>query len=302
MGRPVVAITEPLDEDAAAWLADRCEVVLAPCGDDGALGAALERADALIVRTYTRVDAALLARAPRLRVVGRAGVGLDNIDLRACRTRGVEVVHTPGANTAAVVEFVWSAVFASVRPIDPLERALPADAWRARRDTGLAPRELAGLTLGVLGLGRIGSAVARVGGTLMGRVIYHDLREIPATQRAGAEAVSRDGLLAESDILTVHVDGRASNRGLIGAGACARLRPEVIFINTSRGFVVDRPALAAFLRANPEARALLDVHDPEPIPPGDPLWGLPNARLTAHVAAATVPAKRAMSRVVERVW
>jgi len=302
MPRPCVVITEPLDPDAIAWLAARCEVVHAPLEDQDRVVGALARADALVVRTYTRVDAALLDRAPGLRVVGRAGVGVDNIDLEACRARGVEVVHTPDANTDAVVEFVWSLILSAVRPVAVVEGAMSAEAWRTLRDASLAPRELAGLTLGVLGLGRIGSAVAHVGAALMGRVIYHDLRVIPLSESVGAEAVSRDALLAESDILTIHVDGRAENRGLIGGRECGRIRPDVVFINTSRGFVVDRPALAVFLRANPGALALLDVHDPEPIPADDPLVGLPNARLYPHLAAATVPAKRAMSRVVERVW
>lgn len=302
MSRPRVVITEPLDPAAVAWLAERCEVIQPPAGDDAALADALARADALIVRTYTRVDSALLERAPGLRVVGRAGVGLDNIDECACAARGVAVVHTPDANTRAVTEFVWSLIFSVVRPLEPIRRALPEKDWRSLRDSSLAPRELAGMTLGVLGLGRIGRSVARVGATLMGRAIYHDIRDVPAAERAGAEPVGFEELLAESDVITIHVDGRASNRGLIGAGACDLMKPDVIFINASRGFVVDRPALASFLTLNPAAAALLDVHDPEPIPADDPLLSLANARLYPHLAAATIPSKRAMSGVVEAVW
>lgn len=302
MSRPRIVITEPLDPAAVAWLAERCEVVQPEPGDAAAFAAALATADALVVRTYTRVDAAMLSRAPRLRVVGRAGVGLDNIDEAACAARGVAVVHTPDANTHAVTEFVWSLIFSVVRPLEPIGRALPEHDWRLLRDSSLAPRELAGMTLGVLGLGRIGRSVARVGGALAGRVIYHDVRAIAPSERAGAEPVGLEELLGLADVLTVHVDGRASNRGLIGVGACGLMKSNVIFLNTSRGFVVDRPALASLLTRNPTAIALLDVHDPEPILRGDPLLGMPNARLYPHLAAATVPAKRAMSAVVEAVW
>ncbi len=302
MSRPRVVITEPLDPAAVAWLAERCDVFQPPAVDDAAIADALSQADALIVRTYTRVDAALLDRAPRLRVVGRAGVGLDNIDTKACEARGIAVLHTPDANTRAVTEFVWSLIFSVVRPLEPIRRALSEQDWRALRDSNQAPRELAGMTLGVLGLGRIGRSVARAGATLMGRVIYHDIREIAPVERAGAEPVGFEELLADSDVLTIHVDGRASNRGLIGADACDLLKRDLIFINASRGIVVDRPALASFLRRNSAAVALLDVHDPEPIPADDPLLSNANARLYPHLAAATVPAKRAMSGVVEAVW
>lgn len=300
--RPRVVITEPLDPEAVAWLAARCEVIEASIDDEAALDDALRTADALIVRTYTRVDEALLARAPRLRVVGRAGVGLDNVDVDACRARGVVVVFTPEANTSAVVEYIWSQILGAVRPIEALDRALSLDEWRGARDTSLAARELSELTLGILGMGRIGRAVARVGATLMGRVIYHDLVEIEPGERAGATPVDREALLAESDILTIHVDGRAANRGLIGAAECALLKRGVVVLNASRGFVVQPAALAAFLRERRDALAILDVHDPEPFSGDYPLLGLPNARLHPHIAAGTVRAKKNMSRVVEQVW
>jgi D-3-phosphoglycerate dehydrogenase len=166
----------------------------------------------------------------------------------------------------------------------------------------VAPRQLAGATLGVWGLGRIGSRVAAVGVALRMRVIYHDLSEIPVGARNGAEPVSIERLLAESDFLTVHVDGRASNRGLIGQERFAAMQEDVVFINTSRGVVVDAQACADFMRARPEAQALLDVHDPEPIPVEYPLLMMPNVYLTPHIASATQRAKDAMSWVVRDVW
>ncbi|MCL4741256.1 MAG: hypothetical protein KJZ54_03545 [Phycisphaerales bacterium] len=301
MPRPLVVQTEDLDPQPAAWLAERCE--LARCApDDPRFAALLARAEGLIVRTYTRVDDALLQAAPRLRVVGRAGVGVDNIDVAACAARGVAVVNTPGANTRAVVEFVAAAMLDVLRPRAALDRPLPLDEWNRLRKSLEAERELAGLTLGVLGLGRIGSQVARLGAALDMRVRYHDLREIAPPDRHAAHPVPLGDLLASADVLSVHVDARPSNRGLLGEPEFARMKPDALLINTSRGFVVDAGACAAFLRANPRAAAVLDVHDPEPPGPSCPLWGLPNARLTPHAAGATRHAKREMSWVVRDVW
>lgn len=299
--RPIVVITESLTADPLAWLGERATVVMAGPGSPE-FEAAMADADALVVRTYTRVDAALLSRSPRLRVVGRAGVGLDNVDVEACAARGVAVVNTPDANTDAVVEFVVASMLDATRPRGYLDRALDPVAWNELRADLVAPRQLAGSTLGVLGLGRIGSRVAAVGAALGMRAICHDLRDLAASERHGAETVSMPRLLAESDFLTVHVDGRASNRGLIGHDAFAAMKEDVVFINTSRGFVVDAQACADFMRARPEAQALLDVHEPEPIPVEYPLLMMPNVYLTPHIASATQRAKDAMSWVVRDVW
>jgi phosphoglycerate dehydrogenase-like enzyme len=214
----------------------------------------------------------------------------------------VEVVHSPEANTRAVVEFVWSLILSRLRPFRALQGAVDAKRWHAIRAEDVRPRQLCELTLGVYGLGRIGTSMARVGRAMEMRVIFCDLLDIPESQRAGAQPVLRETLLREADILTVHVDSRASNRGLIGAEALALVKPDVLLINSSRGFVVDTPALAAFLRSHPRAHAMLDVHDPEPPPPDYPLWGLASATLTPHEAAATALARENMSWVVRDVW
>lgn len=299
---PLVIEAEELDPLPSAWLSERCRVERCGAGE-ARFGALLAEAEGLIVRSYTRVDGALLSRAPRLRVVGRAGVALESIDVPACRARGVEVVHTPGANTRAVVEYVAALLADALRPRVYLDRAVPDEQWHRYRRELVAPKQMDELTLGIWGFGRIGSAVARLGAALDMRVIYHELLEIPPARRAGATPVGVDRLLSESDVLTIHVDYRESNRGLLSADALARCGPEVLILNTSRGLVVDHAALAAFLRANPRARAVIDVHDPnEPIRADHPLLGLPNARLTPHLAACTETAKRNMSWVVRDVW
>lgn len=262
----------------------------------------LSRAQGLVIRSATRVDAALLDRAPALQVVGRAGVGLDNVDIGACEARGVRVVHTPEANAQAVAEFVGACMLDALRPRVFVETPMDAESWEALRDELVAPRQVGDLTLGVLGLGRVGSRVARLGAGLGMRVVYHDVREIEPSSRFGAEPVGREALFRESDVLSVHVDGRASNRGVVGETEIAMLRPGVVFINTSRAFVVDTAALGAFLRAHPGACAMVDVHANEPFGEDDPLFGLPNAHLSPHIGAATESAKLAMGWVVRDVW
>lgn len=296
-----VIVTEDLSHAPLEWLRDRCTVAQAPA-ESPEFAALAPHAEALIVRTYTQVNAALLARLPRLRVVGRAGTGLDNIDRSACHTRGVRVVHTPDANTRAVVEFVLAALLRLERPIEPFHEAMNLRSWQAARRKALAPRELAGRTFGVLGLGRIGRQVARAAGALAMNVIYHDLRHIDAGERHGAVPVTLPDLLARSDVLSVHVDERPSNRGLLGEQAFARMKDDAIVINTSRGFVVHDAALAAYLAAHHEARAIIDVFDPEPPEPNSPLLFATGLTRTPHIASATVPAKEAMSWVVRDVW
>ncbi len=297
----MVLLAEEIEGEQAAWLRARCEVLQVASGEAG-FDEALGRAQGLVVRTYTRVDESLLARAPCLRVVARAGVGLDNIDRRACERRGVQVLSTPGANARSVVEFVLMVVLEALRPAPDAPGGLDPGAWKALRAGATGEHDLADLTVGILGLGRIGSRLARACAGLGVSAVFHDIREIPSPQRFNARACSFEDLLRRSDVLSIHVDGREANRHLIDARACAMLRPNVVLVNTSRGFVVDGEALASFLRAHPGARAILDVHDPEPVADDSPLLGLANVRLTPHIAGATRTSKRAMSRVVEDLW
>ncbi len=302
MPRPLVIQTEHLDEQAAAWLRERCDLEKISYDDEPAFSMALKSASGLVVRTYTQVNEALLARAPALKVIGRAGVGLDNFDLAACARRTVTVVHTPDANTSAVVEYVWALLLDATRPRAFLEGALEPARWREVREEFKAARQLCQLTLGIYGLGRVGSGVAGVARALNIRTLYHDLRHIPAAQRHGAEPVALERLLSESDALSVHVDGRKANRGLIGPGAFAQMKPDVIFLNTSRGFVVQNHALAEFMIAHPAALALLDVHEPEPFDATYPLLEIENIHLAPHIASATALAHANMSWVVKDVW
>lgn len=300
MTKQLAIICEPISDPAREWLAARCEVLEAGVSSVE-FANSCQNAVALVVRTYTQVDAALLERMPALRVVGRAGVGTDNIDLVAARARGIQVVSTPDANTQAVVEYVVCLWADALRPRLYLDKVLGKEAWDQARVDVQATWQMDELQLGVLGLGRIGRRVAQVAAAIGFEVVYHDLLEIELSQRHGARPVSACELFAESDVITVHIDGRASNRGFVSRGLINTMRPDAVLINTSRGMAVDHAALAEFLRLNPAAMAILDVHDPEPICAGNPLLGVLNAHLAPHLASRTASAMEAMSWVVRDV-
>lgn len=299
--KPLVLQTEHLDPECAAWLAAKCELVQAAVTDAAAKDL-LPRAHGLIVRTYTIVNAELLDKCPNVKVVARGGVGLDNIDIPECVRRGIRVVHTPEANVQAVTEYVISLVCDAVRPRINLTAAVTPQEWNALRRQYVGQRQISELTFGIYGFGRIGRRVARALSSMGGHVLYHDLLSVPPDWRSAARPVIREELLAQADVISVHVDGREENCKIFDSFAFGRMKSNVTFINTSRGMVVDTAALAKFLTEHPQARGILDVHDPEPITSSNPLLGLPNARLLPHLASCTISAQREMSWVVRDVW
>ena len=294
---PLIAVTERLAPPALAWLREQAEVLEAAPGTP-AFEHASGHLAGLVVRTLTQVDESLLASLPALKVVARAGVGLDNIDLDACRRRGVIVVHTPDANTQAVVEYVLCLLCDALRPRLFLERPVDAEAWERIRGEVCGERQMDELTLGILGFGRIGSRVAQVARAIGFRVLYTDLLAFAPSMRHGAEPVLAPELFERSDVLTLHIDGRPSNRKFVSRELIDRMRPEALLLNTCRGFVLDHAALADFLRRNAGAQALLDVHEPEPFGADHPLLGLANAHLAPHLASRTRSAMDRMSWVV----
>ncbi|MCH2136049.1 MAG: hypothetical protein MK101_05640 [Phycisphaerales bacterium] len=300
MDAPRIVITEHLDQEAIDWLSQRAHVTQLPL-ENSCFDEALQGANAIVVRTYTQVDEALLDKAPNLRVVGRAGVGLDNIDLGACQRRGVEVVHTPDANTQAVVEYVTSILCDQFRPLHPMVEGVNSSGWAELRNAAMASRQLSQCRLGVLGFGRIGSRVAQVGQAIGMQVAWCDVRDIDPDKTVGMQPLPMEQLLESSDVLSVHVDGRCENHHLIDAVALERLPDDALLVNTSRGFVIDPAALAHLLRQRPKMRAVLDVHDPEPVAPGSDLLKCPNAILLPHAASRTLAAQEAMSWVVRDV-
>lgn len=308
--QPVVLITEPLADTPRAWLNRHARVIEHDIAktDRAQLESSLAQANALIVRTYTIVDQALLDQAPNLRVIARAGVGLDNIDLDACSARGIEVVHTPKANTHAVVEYVIAMTINALRPIVRLDRSVDTSAdqshWNALRAAAISPTSVVGSRLGIIGLGSIGSALAIAADALGMHIAYHDIQPVNEpilpTGRSCTK-LSLDELARTSEIISIHVDGRSSNHNLFAQPFFDQLRSTCLLLNTSRGFVLDESAAARFAASNPQAALILDVHADEPIADSSPLNTLPNVIRTPHIAAGTQSAKEQMSWVVRDV-
>ena len=298
-GLPLVLVTEKSDPRPVEWMKQHARV-LEIRYDDPDLARHLPEAQGLVVRTYTKVNAALLNLAPKLKVVGRGGVGLENIDVAACRARGIEVVYTPDANTIAVGDFVIGAILQLVRPWAIFrERAYPPQEFKRVRDQQRG-RQLNELTLGILGLGRVGKRVATLASAFGTRILYNDLVD-PGPLKFAAAAVDKEALYRESDVLSLHVDMRPGNEHLIGREQLAMMKRDAVLINTCRGEVLDIAALADALRSKRLAGAMLDVFDPEPPAADFPLLGMENVILTPHMAARTYTAIENMSWVTRDI-
>lgn len=288
--------TFPLPEAAVALLAE----VAAVAGPDGWRDA-LAEADALLCLLTDRVDAALLERAPRLRIVANAVVGYEHVDLRACAARGIVVTNTPDVLTEATADLAWALILATVRRLPQAERSLRAGEFHGWGFWDYLGGDLAGATLGIFGMGRIGRAVARRAGGFGMRVVYHSRTRLPADDEArlGAESVSFHELLARSDVLTLHAPLTAETRHAIGREALGRMRPGAYLVNTARGALVDEAALVEALRDGRLAGAGLDVYEREPeIAPG--LLDLPNVVVLPHVGSATKDTRTRMAMLAAR--
>ena len=276
------------------------EVTILDDFGEESLKAAVGDCDALLVRTYARVSRAVLEGAKRLRVIGRAGVGLENIDLAAARERGIAVVYTPAAATDAVAELTVGLMIALLRKIPAGDAAVRSGRLTEVRQVW-SGRELSELTLGIVGLGRIGRAVARRCRHGFGMsVLYNDI-VAPGWLDFAAAAVGKEELYAKSDVISLHVPLTDQTRHLISVTALAKFKPGSMLINTARGAVVDNGALAHALASGTLAGAALDVFDPEPPPADDVLLHAPNTLLTPHIGARTERGLVRMNDVVEDV-
>lgn len=291
---PIVVVTEPMSPRSIEYLKQHAEVRQVP--PEQAPDAIVD-ADALVVRTYTQVNEALLANAKRLKVVGRAGVALENIDVGACRRHGVEVVHTPEANTLAVVDYTIGAIIQLNRRYWPMTGPVSdKDFHEARKQT--YGRFLSEMTLGIVGLGRIGSRVGRAAAALGMKVLYNDILDIKVEYPA--TAVDKDTLYAQSDIVTIHVPVTKLTTKMINASTLAKFKAGAQFINAARGQCVDYADLAEAVRSGHLSGAVIDCHDPEPPGADYPMFSVlgKNVILTPHVAARVPAAMERMSDVV----
>jgi D-3-phosphoglycerate dehydrogenase len=255
------------------------------------LPAALAEADALVVRSAVQVDDALMEHAPKLRVIGRAGVGVDNIDAEAATRRGIVVMNTPGANAIAVAELTLCLMIALARKVPAANASMHAGKWEKK---SLQGSELRGKTLGILGLGRIGLEVAKRARGFGLEIIGSDPFVSAAVAREnGIKLVSLEELIAGSDYLTLHVGLTPQTAGIINAKNIAAMKKGVRIINCARGELVDEVALANALKSGHVAGAALDVLTEEP-PKNSPFFGLDNVILTPHIAGSTAEAQEAV--------
>ncbi|CAN5472720.1 phosphoglycerate dehydrogenase [soil metagenome] len=252
------------------------------------LAAILPEYDALIVRSQVQVDAELIAAGTRLVVIGRAGVGVDNVDLDAATRAGITVVNAPTGNTIAAAEHTLALLYGVARRTAAADASVRRGEWQRARFTG---RELRGRTLGIIGLGKIGQAIA-VRARAMEMVVLGTDPFVTAEQAAnhGVELVDLDTLLGRADVVTVHVPLTRATRGLIGRDAIARMRSGAIVLNVARGGIVDEAAVAEALVSGHLGGAGIDVFDHEP-PKDSPLLGAPNTLLTPHLGASTEEAQ-----------
>jgi D-3-phosphoglycerate dehydrogenase len=283
-----ILVAEPLAEQGIALLREHHEVDERPGLSGDELCAAIADYDALVVRSQVQVDAELIAAGARLVVIGRAGVGVDNVDLEAATRAGITVVNAPTGNTIAAAEHTLALLLGLARRIAPADASVRRGEWRRIQFTGL---ELRGRTLGLIGLGKIGMALADRARALEMPVLGVD-PYVTAEQAAhhGIDLVDLDTLLAGADVVSVHVPLNRATRGLIGRDAIAKMKPGALLLNVARGGIVDEQAVADSLAAGRLGGAAVDVFDREP-PTDSPLLDAPNTLLTPHLGASTEEAQ-----------
>ena len=251
--------------------------------------AILPEYDALMVRSQVQVDAEMIARGDRLVVIGRAGVGVDNVDLDAATRAGITVVNAPTGNTIAAAEHTLALMYALARNIAAADASFRRGEWKRSQFTGV---ELRGKTLGLVGFGKIGQAVAvRAKAMEMSVVIYDPFVTADQAALHGAEVVDLDAILARSDVLSLHVPKNRTTAGMIGSVELARMKPGAFLLNVARGGVVDEAALAEALAAGTIAGAAVDVYSQEPPAADNPLRSAPHTVLTPHLGASTAEAQ-----------
>jgi D-3-phosphoglycerate dehydrogenase len=297
--RPIIFSLTGMHQSGLRMLREAGELKMASALDPATLQREVVGADALVIRTAGVIDAALLDAGRGLKVVGRHGVGYDQIDIEAATTRGVQVVYTPGANTQSVAEHVVALMIGLSKHFTRMIAKLSAYDYNAR--TSMTGRDIAGKTIGIVGFGRIGRRVGEIAHLGFGmKVLYNDIVAPPEEdeRRCNARRVELPELLAASDYITLHVPLDPSTRGMINRQTLALMRPDAILINTARGPVVDEAAVAEALDAGRLWGYGADVYTVEPPLPGHPLIGRPDVLLTPHSAAQTDESLRNMATTV----
>lgn len=297
-----VFVTRPIAQSALRRLAETARVEL--WDDDlppahNELVKALARADAVLSMVSDRFDAATLAELPHLVVISNLAVGVDNIDLEAATRAGIPIGHTPGVLTETTADLAFALMMAVARRVVESDHFVRAGKWRTWTPKLMLGRDIWGATLGIIGWGAIGQAVARRAAGFGMRVLYVSRKgpDQAQTNTAGPEYVDLARLLAESDFISIHAPLTEATRYLIGANELAAMKSTAIIVNTARGAIINHVALTAALRTGRIAGAGLDVTETEPIDPDDPLLKLPAVVITPHIGSASVATRLRMAEL-----
>src|SRR5271169_716404 len=286
-----IVIAEKISASAVDLLREPRWIVVTPDQMEGGLAAQLESADALIVRSAVQVNAALLAHAKKLRVIGRAGVGVDNIDLDSATRQGIAVMNTPGANAVAVAEHTLAMMLAMARHLCRANDLMHAGKWEKK---SLQGTELRAKTLGIVGLGRVGMEVARRARAFGMELVGHDpFVSVAVAKEQGIRMATLDELYAAADYITLHVGLTPQTAGMIHEASIAKMKKGVRLVNCARSELVNEADLAAGLKTKQVAAAAIDVFAEEP-PKNSPLLALENVVLTPHMGGSTFEAQEAV--------
>ncbi len=301
MALPLVILTHPLPPEWISTLQGRVRLLVGPAEPPGFAPHLLEQlggAEGILCLLTDKVDSALLEAAPRLRVVSNMAVGFDNIDIAACTLRKIPVGNTPGVLTDATADLTLALLLSSARTLFKAAMDAKDGFWRTWSPTGWLGADLRGATLGIVGMGKIGKAVAERAKGFGLKLIYTDSKHLPEVDaQYSAEFRSLDNLLRESDFVSLHCPLNAKTRGLIDETALKKMKPTATLINTARGPIIVNDALVRALREGWIAGAALDVTDPEPLPPEHPLYDLPNSFIVPHIGSATHGTRRRMAEM-----
>jgi glyoxylate reductase len=296
--KPKVYVTRQVPNEGIAMLCQECEVEVwegeLPVPRDLLLEKVHE-VDGLYCLLTERIDQELLDAAPRLRVVSNMAVGYNNIDVAACTRRGVPVGNTPGVLTDTTADLAFALLLTAARRLVEGVDYVRAGQWKTWEPMLLLGPDVHGATLGIIGFGRIGRAVARRARGFDMRILYYDAYVSDADPALGATSADLNTLLTESDFVTLHVPLTKETHHLIGPKELQKIKPTAVLVNTSRGEVVDSKALYAALRDGQIAYAALDVTEPEPIPVDHPLLSLPNCIVVPHIGSASVTTRTKMA-------
>lgn len=303
MSKPLILISHTLPEAWLSSLSDHGQLLRGPETDverglTDELRRHLVEAEGLFTLLTVPVDEALLDQAPKLKVVSNMAVGVDNVDLAACTRRGIPVGHTPGVLTEGTADLTMALLLVVARRLPEASRDAREGRWTAWKPTQWLGADFRGATLGIVGLGKIGSAVARRARPFGVRLVYASRSAKPELEEElGMVRLSLEELLRESDFVSLHVPLTAETRGLIDAAALKKMKSTAILINVARGPVVDHEALYEALREDWIAAAGLDVTDPEPLPADNPLYELDNCFIVPHIGSATHDTRRRMAEL-----